>query len=51
LRDVGGETNDDACGEPQQRRGGQLTDGDLVHSHLLPGVDLQFKASEAGRSM
>ena len=51
VRSVRGKANDDGCGEPQQCRGGQLTDGDLVHSHLLPGVDLQFKASEAGRSM
>ena len=49
---LAGEANDDTRGKPKQRRGGQLTDGGLVHSHLLPGVDLQlFKASEAGRSM
>ena len=51
VRGLAGEADDDARGEPEQCRGGQLTDGGLVHSHLLPGVDLQFKASEAGRSM
>src|SRR3954452_18086021 len=49
---VADERNHDTCGEPAQGRDGQLTDIYLVHSHLLPGVDLQlFKASEAARSM